>query len=171
MSNSKRNTHMMKATLGATVITILFSLLTYVLFMSLQPFFFVQAQNATDNIQANKSEISIPSTISKKSQEILKSLRSREPTFVAPGPDDAKGWQKLNQQIIPLLQKTQPAVDSYHPNITVSELGDVNVLDIKPRDWRDNGKVLVYLHGGGYTLLSANSTLGYCSNSGQFYRT
>jgi hypothetical protein len=35
MSNSKRNTQMMmKATLGATVITILFSLLTYVLFMS-----------------------------------------------------------------------------------------------------------------------------------------
>jgi hypothetical protein len=60
MSNSKRNTHMMmKATLGATVITILFSLLTYVLFMSLQPFSFGQSQNATDNIQANKSEISI----------------------------------------------------------------------------------------------------------------
>ena len=114
---------------------------------------------------------SIPSTISKKSQEILKSLRSREPTFVAPGPDDAKGWQKLNQQIIPLLQMTQPAVDSYHPNITVTELGDVNVLDIKPRDWRDNGKVLVYLHGGGYTLLSANSTLGTAPTHGQFYRT
>src|SRR5215813_11958677 len=121
MSNSKRNTHMMKATLGATVITILFSLLTNGLFMSLQLSSFVQAQNATDNIQANKSEISIPSTISKESQEILKSLRSREPTFVAAGPDDAKGWQKLNQQIIPLLQKTQPAVDSYHPNITVTD--------------------------------------------------
>src|SRR5690348_3300205 len=103
MRNSKRNTHMMKATLGATVISISFSLLIYVLFMSLQPFSFVQAQNATDNIQANKSEISIPSTISKESQEILKSLRSREPTFVAPGPDDAKGWQKLNQQISSLL--------------------------------------------------------------------
>ena len=49
--------------------------------MSLQPFSFVQAQNATDNIQANKSEISIPSTISKESQEILKSLRSREPNL------------------------------------------------------------------------------------------
>ena len=160
MSNSKRNTHMMKATLDATVITILFSLLTYVLFMSLQPFSFVQAQNATDNIQANKSEISIPPTISKESQEILKNLRINPPTFVAPGPDDPKGWQKLNQQIIPLLKIAQPAVDSYHPNITVTELGDVNVLDIRPRDWRDNGKVLVYIHGGGYTLLSANSTLG-----------
>jgi hypothetical protein len=72
---------MMKATLGATVIPILFSLLTYVLFMSLQPFSFVQARNATVNIQANKSEIYIPSTISKESQEILKSLRNREPIF------------------------------------------------------------------------------------------
>ena len=122
---------MMKATLGATV---LFSFLIYVLSMSLQPFSIVQAQNATHNIQSNKSEIFIPSTISKKSQEILKSLRSREPIFVAPGPNDVKGWQKLNQQIIPLLQMTQPAVDSYHPNITVTRLGDVNVLDIKPRD-------------------------------------
>ena len=64
---------------------------------------------------------------------------------------------------------SQPIVDSYHPNLTVTEMEGVNVLDIRPRDWRDNGKVLVYLHGGGYTLLSANSTLGSCSNSGQFY--
>ena len=54
MRNSKRNTDMMKATLGASVITILSSLLTYFLFMSLQPFSFVHAQNATDSIQANK---------------------------------------------------------------------------------------------------------------------
>ena len=54
MRNSKRNTDMMKATLGASVITILSSHLTYFLFMSLQPFSFVHAQNATDSIQANK---------------------------------------------------------------------------------------------------------------------
>ena len=34
-----------------------------------------------------------------------------------------------------------------------------NVLDIKPKNWYDNGKVLVYTHGGAYTLLSANSSL------------
>jgi epsilon-lactone hydrolase len=38
-----------------------------------------------------------PQRYPKNSQEILKSLRSREPTFVAPGQDDANGWQKLNQ--------------------------------------------------------------------------
>ena len=83
------------------------------------------------------------------------------PIFVVPNSDDLKGWQKLNQQIGPMfMQLFQPIVDRYQPNITATKIGDVNVLDIKPKDWRDNGKVLVYLHGGGYVSLDANSTLG-----------
>ena len=83
------------------------------------------------------------------------------PTFVTPSPDDLEGWQKLNQQISSLfVQMSQPVVDSYQPNITATKMRDINVLDIKPKDWRDNGKVLIYLHGGGYTVLGANSTLG-----------
>jgi acetyl esterase/lipase len=39
-------------------------------------------------------------------------------------------------------------------------MGNATVIDIKPNNWVDNGKVLVYTHGGGYTQLSANSTLG-----------
>jgi monoterpene epsilon-lactone hydrolase len=39
-------------------------------------------------------------------------------------------------------------------------MGNASVIDIKPNGWLDNGKVLVYTHGGGYTQLSANSTLG-----------
>ncbi len=33
------------------------------------------------------------------------------------------------------------------------------MLDIRPKDWKDNGKVLVYTHGGAYTMFSARSTL------------
>jgi acetyl esterase/lipase len=74
------------------------------------------------------------------------------PTFVVPSSDDLKGWQKLNQQLSPMfMQLSQPIVDRYQPNITANKIGDVNVLDIKPKDWRNNGKVLVYLHGGGYS--------------------
>jgi acetyl esterase/lipase len=39
------------------------------------------------------------------------------------------------------------------------ELGGVPVVDIKPKSWKDNGKVMVYTHGGAYTLFSAYSTL------------
>ena len=113
--------------------------------MSSQSFNFVQAQNLTNTIQTNNSafQIYIPPTISKESQEILKSLTMNRPTFVTPSSDDLKGWQKLNQQISSMfMQMSQPIVDSYQPNITATKMGDVNVLDIKPKDWRDNGKVL-----------------------------
>jgi acetyl esterase/lipase len=33
------------------------------------------------------------------------------------------------------------------------------VLDIKPKGWRDSGKLLVYTHGGAYTFFSARSAL------------
>ena len=35
------------------------------------------------------------------------------------------------------------------------KLGGISVLDIKPKGWKDNGKVLVYVHGGAYTFQSA----------------
>jgi acetyl esterase/lipase len=44
--------------------------------------------------------------------------------------------------------------------VTEMEMGGVTVEDIRPRGWKDNGKVLVFLHGGGYCLFSARSTLG-----------
>jgi epsilon-lactone hydrolase len=153
----------MRATLSVTVITISFSLLSYTLFMSLQPFTFVQAQNATDIAQANKSEsgISIPSTISKEAKEILENLTMNMPSIVIPSSDDLKGWQELNQESSSMfMQMSQPIVDSYQPDVTATKLRDVNVLDIKPKDWKDNGKILIYVHGGGYTILGANSTLG-----------
>jgi epsilon-lactone hydrolase len=124
---------------------------------------FAQAQNLTNIIQTNNSasQIYIPTSISKAAQEILKNLTMDMPTFVVPNSDDLKGWQRLNQLISSMfMQLSQPIVDRYQPNITATKIGDVNVLDIKPKNWRDSGKVLVYLHGGGYVSLGANSTLG-----------
>jgi monoterpene epsilon-lactone hydrolase len=138
-------------------------LLSYVLFMSSQSLIFIEAQNSTNITQANysNSKVYIPSTISKGAQEILKSLTMNMPMFVTPSSDDMDGWQELNQRISSMaIQMSQPIVDSYQPDITAANLRDVNVLDIKPNDWEDNGKVLVYVHGGGYTILGANSTLG-----------
>ena len=70
------------------------------------------------------------------------------------------GWKKLYQEHESMdLFHSQSIKDLYQPNITETKLGGVNVLDIKPKNWHDNGKVLVYTHGGAYTLLSANSSL------------
>jgi len=109
---------------------------------------------------SKSSSITIPATISEKAQNALKNITSQMPEFVTPGPNDLKGWEELNKQVSAMsTAQSQSLVDSFEANITSTKLGNVSVLDIKPKGWVDNGKVLVYVHGGGYTILGANSTL------------
>ena len=51
------------------------------------------------------------------------------------------------------------AVARYQPTVEATQIGGVPVLDIKPKDWHDDGKVLVYAHAGGYVFFSSRSTL------------
>jgi acetyl esterase/lipase len=131
---------------------------------------FIHAQNITTTAtshgvsQNNTSGFYIPTTISKEAQIMLKNITSNmPPPFLTPGPNDLEGWKELNQQIESMvIVQSKPILNSLKPNVTFTQLGGdtvVDVLDIKPKNWKDNGKVIVYLHGGGYTILSANSTL------------
>lgn len=43
---------------------------------------------------------------------------------------------------------------------TPATLGGVPALDVRPEGWKDNGKVLVYTHGGAHVMYSAASMLG-----------
>jgi acetyl esterase/lipase len=108
----------------------------------------------------SNSAITIPTTISKEAQNALINITKQNPEFAMPGPNDLKGWDEMNKQITEIfIAQTQSLVESFKPNITSTKLGNVPVLDIKPKNWVDNGKILVYVHGGGYTILGANSTL------------
>lgn len=113
-------------------------------------------QNETNN----NSTITIPTTISKEAQSVLRNITLQMPEFANPGPNDFKAWDELNKQVSAMsIIQSQSLLDNFKPSITSTKLGEVNVLDIKPKSWVDNGKVLVYVHGGGYTILGANSTL------------
>jgi acetyl esterase/lipase len=120
----------------------------------------VETQNSTV-IQIDKQQIYIPITISKEAKEEIKHFKMNPAMVNSPQPDDLETWKKLNQEReAPIITSSKPVIDLYQPNVTSKEIGGVNVLDIKPKNWIDNGRVLVYTHGGGYTQLSANSTLG-----------
>lgn len=121
----------------------------------------VFSQDPNTGYNASKS-IYIPQTISKESQDFLKDFNQYASVLVTPSPDNLKEWQSLNQQITPMFSEmSKPIVDMYQPNISSTELGGVRVIDIKPKDWIDDDKVLVFVHGGGFTSLSANSSLGF----------
>jgi acetyl esterase/lipase len=70
------------------------------------------------------------------------------------------GWKRFHD----LREKDmQPYVENalkrYAPTITERKLGGIPVLDIKPKGWKESQKILVYLHGGAYTMASARSSL------------
>jgi len=122
----------------------------------------IQQHNIAFSQEENNSNstITIPTTISKEAQLALINITSQMPEFVTPGPNDLKGWEELNKEVsVMSIAQSQSIVDSFGANITSTKLGNVNVLDIKPKDWIDNDKIIIYVHGGGYTILGANSTL------------
>lgn len=60
----------------------------------------------------------------------------------------------MNKQVSSMsIAQSQSLVDNFEPNITSIKLGNISVLDIKHKNWIDNEKILVYVHGGGYTIL------------------
>jgi len=70
------------------------------------------------------------------------------PKFVTSEANDPEGWEKINEQVSYMsTAQSQLFVDSFESNMTSTNLGDVNVLDIKPANWANNGKILVYIHG------------------------
>jgi epsilon-lactone hydrolase len=120
----------------------------------------VPQSNPVFSQEDNNSTITIPETISQGAQKILRNITTQMPEFVTPEANDLEGWEKLNKQISTMsTAQSQSFVNSFESNITSTKLGNVNVLDIKPANWTDNGKILIYVHGGGYTILGANSTL------------
>jgi monoterpene epsilon-lactone hydrolase len=107
---------------------------------------------------ASAQDFHVPTTISQDGQAAIASLvRSTDPL---PDPDDIEGWKKVwaeNEE--DQKEESKEIINQFQPNLTELKLGKVPVLDIKPKNWKDNGKVLIYTHGGAYTLFNAISTL------------
>lgn len=134
-------------------------ILIYTSFPNLLPLYFAQAQNSTT--PKNITYQGIPTTISEEAQEELRKVAFDPSILKVPDPSDLNGWIKqYNNSESLIAELSQPIIDLYQPNITETKLGGLQVLDIKPKNWNDNGKVLVYTHGGAYTFGSAISTLG-----------
>ncbi|MGA9152047.1 MAG: hypothetical protein WBZ36_15835 [Candidatus Nitrosopolaris sp.] len=82
----------------------------------------------------------------------LKNLKPLPAMIKSPKPDDLAAWKKVDRQSdSEALVKSEKIIDRYKPNITYKKIGGVNVVDIEPENWSNNGKILVYMHGGGYT--------------------
>jgi monoterpene epsilon-lactone hydrolase len=106
------------------------------------------------------SDFYVPTTISKKGQAALRKFSRAAGDAALPAPNNLQGWKKAwaaNERYFRTVSKR--VENQYKLIIKERTLGGIPVLDIKPEGWQNNGKVLIYTHGGGYTMFSARSTL------------
>lgn len=118
---------------------------------------------ATSAVQADEPHpyVNIPDTVSPQAQAFLRSLPdpATKPRF--PDPDDFEGWERLRASAeADGLAKSAPLLERFPHTVESTTYGDVPALDIRPEPWRDNGKVIVYVHGGAHVMYSAASSLG-----------
>ena len=123
--------------------------------------FFFAIMNHVLAQPAAEHYVHIPDTISPEAQAYLRILPDPHLQPTAPDPTEIEQWTAI-QNIMEArnLERQKDLVGRLGPDVTKQDIGGVPVLEIKPRNWRDNGKVLVYTHGSAYTLQSAASTLG-----------
>ena len=103
----------------------------------------------------------VPKTVSQGWQDVYKKLP--DPTQMAslPGPDDFEAWGKVHSEIEEAQEaNVQRIIQYYSLNVESRDFGGVPVLEVTPKGWKDKGKVLVYIHGGAYTMFSARTSLG-----------
>jgi len=101
----------------------------------------------------NRNTFSLPTTISQEAREYFTSEFSPEirDGHTYPEAHDAAGWRQYNStELVKRASFNQALRRRYEPTLIESTLGGVPVLDIRPRAWSENGKVVVYTHGGGY---------------------
>jgi len=77
-----------------------------------------------------------------------------------PKSDDTGGWVEAQAGVeATFAPMSEAVVNQYEPQIESRTLGGIPVIDIKPKNWHASQKILLYTHGGAYTLFSAQSTL------------
>ena len=109
---------------------------------------------------AQDGDFAIPATVSKEAKEAIKGFTLKGRNTSLPKPTDLEGWKKAQADIEEDFVADGVTIKKqYQPQIEERTLGGVPVLDIKPKGWKKSDRVLVYTHGGAYTLFSAKSTL------------
>ena len=109
---------------------------------------------------AQPSDTYIPSTISPAWQEALRNFPPTE-SLPLPGPDDVEGWAEVSEAFNrAFIAQSAETVRQYGSKISEQTLGGIPVLEVTPGRWTHRDQVVVYVHGGAYTLGSARAYLG-----------
>ncbi len=104
----------------------------------------------------------VPTTISKEAQKMMRAKkRSARNTAQTPkGNAPIKEWKKFQVFIDSLVYNgLEPIKKYYKSKIDTIEIGGIRAIDIHSKNYKKSDKVIIYIHGGAYVVLSADMTL------------
>ncbi len=112
---------------------------------------------------STSSYVYIPNTVSPRAQEILRQMTGPA-TPALPGPNDIAGWEKIRSTVVPedlkkIFEENEKLTKKFTATTEHRVLGGVPVVDVRPKGWKDNGKLLLYTHGGGYVTGGPDSSV------------
>lgn len=89
----------------------------------------------------------------------LAAMKQSIPEVASTPPRTLEEWDQRAAGVARLAVYMQPIIERLGPAVSEVQLGGVAALKVVPRGRVDPGRVLMYVHGGAYTALSARLTL------------
>jgi acetyl esterase/lipase len=104
----------------------------------------------------------IPSTVSPEAARGLSTIYGLVKLQPKPKkPTSAADWDRQNVAVSALLEPlNNKTAKDLGVTTSAEKLGGVPVIRVRPKGYKANGRTLLYLHGGGYTLFSAGTLVG-----------
>ena len=101
-----------------------------------------------------------PETVSAAWAVYFETLPDPASLPLLPAPGDLEAWRERNR--LAEADRLKAGYGDPGPGVRVveSEIGGTRVFDIRPDAWIDDGRALLYTHGGGYVAFTARSTIG-----------
>ncbi len=102
----------------------------------------------------------VPATVSADWVVYYETLPDPARLPLLPAPGELEAWRERNRLVE--AERLAAGFGDPGPGVEVieREIGGVPVLDLRPHDWQEDDRALLYTHGGGYVAFTARSTIG-----------
>lgn len=102
----------------------------------------------------------VPDTVSPEAAEFISIFRKSWRNRDWPAPTDHASWAERKAEYEKSTRENnEKLVEKFEATVTEITIGDVKALDIKPKNWDKSRNIVIYFHGGAYTLFSAHTSL------------